>query len=187
MISVTDLRPGVAYEEDGNIYKVLSYEHIKLGRGSASIKIKVKNLRSGSVTDKSFINGAKVKSADLLKKKFQYLYKDTDNAYFMDEQTYEQLPVSLKILGEDALFLKEGMNVSVLIQDTEPLALELPPKMEFAIADTGPNLKGNSATNIFKEALLENGLKVKVPLFTKIGDKVMIDTRTGQYSERSKG
>lgn len=186
MISVTDLRPGVAYEEDGNIYKVLSYEHIKLGRGSASIKIKVKNLRSGSVTDKSFINGAKVKEANLLKKKYQYLYKDSSDAYLMDERTYEQIQVPLSTLGDDGLYLKDGMQVSLLIYGDETLALELSPKMEFTIAETGPDLRGNSATNIFKEAILDNGLKVKVPLFSKVGDKVIIDTRTGEYSERAR-
>lgn len=187
MLSVTDLRPGVAFEENGQILRVLSYEHIKLGRGSASIKVRVKNLRSAAVTDKSFINGAKVKEANLLKKKYQYLYKDEVSAHFMDEGTYEQMQVPLGKLTQDASYLKEGMRVSLLTIDDEPLAIELPPKMEFIVSETGPNVKGNSATNIFKDAVLENGLKVRVPLFTKVGDRVLIDTRTGQYSERVRG
>ena len=184
MISVTELRPGVAFEEDGQILKVLSYEHTKLGRGSASIKVRVKNLRSGSVTDKSFINGAKVKEVDIIKKKYQYLYKDSDSAYFMDEVTYEQIQIPLAKFGSEAEYLKEGLIFPILIVGDEPLNIELPPKMEFSIAETGPNVKGNSATNIFKDAILDNGLKVRVPLFANVGDRVLVDTRTGEYSER---
>lgn len=184
MLSVTDLRPGVTFEEDGHILKVLTYEHIKLGRGSASIKVRVKNLRSGSVIDKSFINGARVKEANLLKKKYQFLYKDAHTSHFMDEETYEQIAVPLAKLGDDVSYLKEGMSISLLAFGDEPLALEIPSKMEFTIAETGPNVKGNSATNIFKDAILENGLKVRVPLFAKVGDRILIDTRTGEYSER---
>lgn len=186
MISVTDLRPGVVFEEEGALFKVVTYEHIKLGRGSASIKVRVKNMRTGSVVDKSFINGAKVKEANLVKKKFQYLYKDAAGACFMDEQSYEQISIPLTVLGQDASYLKEGMSVQLLFLENEPLSLELPPKMEFAVLETGPNEKGNSATNIYKEAILENGLKVKVPLFLEEGDRVLIDTRTGEYSERAR-
>ena len=157
-----------------------------MGRGSASIRVKVKNLRTGAVTEKSFINGAKVNDASLLRKKYQYLYKDAENAFFMDEVSYEQISVSLAKLGDDAAFLKEGINVYLLFVEDEALTLELPPKMEFTIAETGPDLRGNSATNIFKEAILENGLSVRVPLFMKAGERVVIDTRTGQYSERAK-
>lgn len=186
MLSVTDLRPGVTFEENGQILRVLSYEHIKLGRGSASIKVKVKNLRTGSVTDKSFINGAKVQEANLLKKKYQYLYKDDVNAHFMDESTYEQIQIPLHKLSDDTLYFREGMSVPLLTIDDEVLGIELPPKMDFTVVETGPDVRGNSATNIFKDAILENGLKVRVPLFMKVGDRVLIDTRTGQYSERAK-
>lgn len=104
----------------------------------------------------------------------------------MDEVSYEQIPVSLAKLGDDASYLKEGIHVSLLFAQDEPLTLELPPKMEFTIVETGPDLRGNSATNIFKEAILENGLRVRVPLFMKAGERVIIDTRTGEYSERAK-
>lgn len=187
MLDVTDLRAGVAFEEDKQLFKVLSYEHIKLGRGSASIKVKVKNLRTGSVIEKSFINGAKVTEASLLRKKYQFLYKDSENAYFMDEVSFEQVTMPLSKLGQDTFYLKEGMSVVILVSNEEQLVVELPPKMEFIIAETGPNVKGNSATNIFKDAVLENGLKVRVPLFMEAGDIVVIDTRTGQYSERGRG
>ncbi|MBI2036632.1 elongation factor P [Candidatus Microgenomates bacterium] len=186
MISVTDLRPGTAFTDNGQIFRVLAYEHIKLGRGSANIKVKVKNLRSGTVNEKSFINGARVDEANLTRKKYQFLYKDNANAYFMDEASYEQVPVSLNMLRQDALYLKEGMSVLLLFVGSEPLSIELPPKMEFVIKETGPNVKGNSATNIFKDAVLENGLSVRVPLFMNEGDRILLDTRTGQYAERAK-
>lgn len=186
MISVTDLRSGTTFEEDGQLFKVLSYEHIKMGRGTANVKVKVKNLRTGSMTDKSFISNAKVREAALSKKKYQFLYKDGENAYFMDEVTYEQIPIALRLLGDESSYLKEGMSIPILFTEDEPLSLELPPKIEFVVKETGPDLRGNTATNIFKDAILDNGLKVRVPLFTKVGDRVIVDTRTGEYSERAR-
>ena len=184
MINVTDLRAGTIFEDQGVIYKVLSYEHIKVGRGSASVRIKVQNLKSGSITDKSFISNAKVDSARVEKLDYQYLYKDSDSAYFMNPQTFEQINISLKLLSEH-IFLKEGQNFSLNFLNGEPLSLNLPPKMEFTVEETGAGVRGNSATNVFKDAVLENGLKTKVPLFIKAGDKIRIDTRTGAYSERA--
>lgn len=183
MIGVTELRSGTVFEEDGNLFQVLSYEHIKMGRGSANIKVKVKNIRSGSTTEKSFINGARVNDVSVLKKELQYLYQDDEMAYFMNPQTFEQLSIPLKVL-EGHRYLKEGLNFLISFLDDEPLSLLLPPKMEFIIAETGPSLRGNSATNIFKEAMLENGVKTKVPLFINTGDTVRVDTRTGTYSEK---
>src|SRR3989339_1529274 len=121
MISVTELRSGTIFEDNGNLYQVLSYEHIKMGRGSANIKVKIKNVRSGSITDKSFINGAKVNDVLVLKKDLQYLYKDSDTSYFMDPSTFEQIEISLKILPEHQ-FLKEGETFSVSFLDSEPLS-----------------------------------------------------------------
>lgn len=186
MINVTDLRAKVVFEENGQIFEVLSYEHIKLGRGSATIKVKVKNLYRGTITEKSFINGAKVKEVSLRKKKYQYLYKDAQAAYFMDETTFEQMQIPLATIGADAPFLKEGMHMVILFLSDEPLSLELPAKMDFVITETGPDIRGNSATNIYKDAVLENGLKVRVPLFIQVGQKVLIDTRTGEYMARAK-
>lgn len=183
MINVTDLRAGTIFEDKGEIFKVLFYEHIKVGRGSASVRIKVQNLKSGSITDKSFISNAKVDLARVEKLTYQYLYKDSDSAYFMNPQTFEQIMVPLKNLA-DHVFLKEGQNFSINFLKGEPLSLNLPPKMEFTVSDTGPSLRGNSAANIYKDAVLENGLKVRVPLFIKTGDLVRVDTKTSQYSER---
>jgi elongation factor P len=185
MIGVTDLKSGTIFEENGNLLQVLSYEHIKMGRGSANIKLKVKNVRTGSTTDKSFINGAKVNNVTVLKKDLQFLYKDSDNAYFMNPHNYEQTSVSLKVIGDDVFYLKEGENINVSFLGEEALSLNLPPKMVFEVLDTPPGVKGNSATNVFKDAELENGLSVKVPLFIKTGDKIRVDTRTGSYTEKA--
>lgn len=184
MISVNELRAGTIFEESGNLLQVISFEHIKMGRGSANIRVKVRNLRSGSVTEKSFINSAKVQDVQVLKKELQYLYKDEDAVYFMHPETFEQIAVPLNIIPENA-FLKEGEMYPVSFKDNEPLSIVMPPKVELKITDTAPGVKGNSASNVFKDAILENGLTVKVPLFIDIGDSVRVDTRTGSYTERA--
>ncbi len=184
MIVVSELRAGVIFEESGNLLQVLSYEHIKMGRGSANIKVKVKNLRSGSTTEKSFINGAKVNDVSVLKRDHQYLYKDGDSAYFMNPQTFEQISVPLNVI-EGGQFLKESETYSISFLDDEPLSITLPPKVVLVVTETAPGVKGNSATNVFKDATLENGLTVKVPPFIKTGDKVRVDTRTGAYTEKA--
>ena len=185
MVSVNELRNGATFEENGTLYQVLSYEHIKMGRGSANIKIKVKNLRNGSTTEKSFINGARVNGVWLLKKELQYLYKDGEEAFFMDPRTYEQSSIPLKVLGTDQAYLKEGENFFISFLGVEPLSVQLPPKLDFVVAEAAPSVKGNSAANVYKDAVLENGLHVRVPLFIKTGDKIRIDTRTGTYSEKA--
>ena len=184
MISVTDLRSGIIFRYLGQILKVLSYEHIKMGRGSANVKVVVKNLKTGSITDKSFISNAKVDEAHVERQDYQFLYKDQDSAYFMNLKTFEQISISLKVCKEH-VFLKEGETFSINFLDNEPLSLNIPPKMEFKVSETGPSLRGNSATNIYKDAILENGLKTKVPLFIKVGDNVRIDTETLSYSEKA--
>src|SRR5579864_5512835 len=184
MISVTELRAGTTYEEDGQFFSVLSYEHIKMGRGSANIKVKVKNLKTGSIVDKSYINGAKIHNIQVLKKDMQYLYKDDDAVYFMDPETFEQVSIPIKIVPEH-IYLKEGDTFTVSFLDNEPLTVLLPPKMTFNVVETAPGAKGNSATNVFKEAILENGMKTRVPLFISTCEKIRVDTRTGAYSEKA--
>lgn len=184
MISVNELRAGAAYEEDGNLYKVLAFEHIKMGRGSANIKVKVKNLRTGASTEKGYINNANVKNINLEKKDYQFLYKDSDVAYFMDPRTFEQKEVPLKTLsGVD--FLKDGETVSLEFYGDEALDLILPPKITLKVTDTTPGVKGNSASNVYKDATLENGITTRVPLFINNGDSVIIDTRDGSYTKRA--
>lgn len=185
MIGVTELKAGTIFEESGNLLQVLSYEHIKMGRGSANIKVRVRNVRTGATIDKSFINGAKVANVVVLKKDLQYLYKDLENAYFMNPVTFEQISLPLSIAGSDVSYLKEGELANVSFLGDEPLSLNLPPKMVFEVTETAPGVKGNSATNVFKDAILENGMTVKVPSFIKVGEKIRIDTRTGAYTEKA--
>lgn len=186
MISVTDLRSGVTFEDQGQIYEVLSYEHIKMGRGSANIKVKIRNLRTGSTTEKSFISGARVQDITPEKRKAQYLYNDNLGYHFMDSQTFEQFILDQGKVADKGKFLKEGMEISLLTFEGEPLSLELPVKMELRVAETDPGFRGDSVSNIYKDAILENGLKIKVPLFIKTGELVRVDTRTGAYVERAK-
>jgi elongation factor P len=155
-----------------------------MGRGSASIKVKVRNLKTGSTVDKSYINGARVQEAQVMKKEMQYLYKDDDFVYFMDPQSYEQVSISLKVVPDYA-YLKEGENFTVSFLEGEPLSVQLPPKMVFTVVETAPGVKGNSATNVFKEAELDNGITTKVPLFINVGEKIRVDTRTGAYCEKA--
>lgn len=184
MISVTDLRAGTTYEENGQYLTVISYEHIKMGRGSANIKVKVRNVKTGSITDKSYINGAKIQDVPVVKKDMQYLYKDDEAVYFMDPQTFEQISIPLNS-APDHLYLKEGENFIVSFLKGEPLSILFPPKMAFRVVETAPGAKGNSATNVFKDAILENGLKTKVPLFINVNERIRVDTRTGAYCEKA--
>jgi elongation factor P len=184
MISVTDLRAGTTYEEDGNYLVVISYEHIKMGRGSANIKVKVRNLKTGTNIDKGYTNGAKVQEVYVQKKDMQYLYKDDEFVYFMDHQTFDQVNIPLKVVP-DHIYLKEGESFTVSFLHGEPLSILFPPKMTFRVAETAPGAKGNSATNVFKDAILENGLKTKVPLFIDVDELIRVDTRTGAYCEKA--
>ena len=186
MIAVQDLKNGITFELDNDPYIVLKYEHIKVGRGSATIRVKIKNLKTGRVLEKTFINSARVESVSLIKKKMQFLYESGKNFAFMDPETYDQVEIPIDILGSSSSFLKEGMVVTVLYWEDKPLWVELQPKMELTVTETDPGVKGNSATNVYKPAILENGYQLRVPLFINKGDKIRVDTRTGEYIERAK-
>lgn len=190
MLNVTDLRAGAVFKEGGSLLQVITYEHVKMGRGSGTIKLKVKNLRTGSTTDKSFITGARVDEANVAKVKAQFLYRDgasPDGEFnFMDPQSFEQFALARSIIGDQAKFLKDGMEVTLIICEGEALGLELPVSLVYEITETGPGEKGNTVSNVYKDATLDNGLVVKVPMFIGIGGKVKVDTRTGLYVERVK-
>lgn len=189
MIPVTDLRNGTTFKQDGTPFVVLKYAHIKMGRGSATIRVTVRNMRTSSVEEKTFNSGGTVEPIVTTKRQLQYLYTDSSNTVFMDPKTFEQMEVAKNILGERAHFLREGQVVDVLFWSQEDssaaLDVSLPPNVVLSVVQTDPGLKGNSATNVYKPATLENGLTVKVPLFIKIGDKVKVDTRSGEYVERA--
>ena len=185
-LNATELRNGAVFEDNGQLLQVITYEHIKMGRGSGTIKVKVRNLKTGSITEKSFITGARVESANVEKQKAQFLYNDGENYNFMDPVTFEQFPLSKEIIADTAKYLKDGLEVTLLVHDGNALALELPNSVVYEIKETGPEEKGNTVSNVYKEAVLDNDLIVKVPMFMSAGEKVKIDTRTGQYVERVK-
>jgi len=186
MINATDLKNGTAFMHYGKPYQVIKYTHSKLGRGGALVKVNCRNLLTGSVEDFSFSSDIAFDEANTFKRKLQYLYSDSSNAFFMDPKSYDQVEVPLDILGDKAFFLKEGENVDVLFWEEKALSIELSPKITLKVVQTDPGVKGNSATNIYKPAILENGYKIKVPLFVKVGDLIRVDTRTGSYVERAK-
>jgi len=186
MIVVQDLRNGVAFLMDGAPYMCLKYEHVKMGRGSATIRIKAKNLLTGATTEKSFINSAKVEDINTLRRPMQYLYRDGKDCVFMDPKTYEQVNIPESVTAEEGKYLQEGTQVNVMFWDERPLWIELPPKMEFTIKETDPGVKGNSVSNLYKDAVLDNGIRTRVPLFINEGDRVLVDTRDGSYAERVK-
>ena len=184
MISATELKGGVTFLANGKPYQVIKYTLIKMGRGGAVVKVTARNLESGSIEEKSFSSNASLEGVNTYKKKLQFLYKNSTNCVFMDAKTYEQVEVPLAVLGESVVFLNEGENVDVLFYDDKALLAQLPPKVTMKVVECDPGGKGNSATNIYKPAILENGLKIKLPLFIKVGDKIRVDTRTGEYVER---
>lgn len=185
-LNVTELRNGTFYKEGNNILLVLIYEHVKTGRGSGNIKLKVRNIKTGAVIEKSFITGARVDEANVEKKKAQFLYREGDTFNLMDPISFEQFSVSSQVIGDQAKYLKDGLEVLLIVSDGEALGLELPMSLVYAISETGPGEKGNTVSNVFKEAVLDNDLVVKVPMFMRVGEKVKVDTRTGEYVERVK-
>ncbi len=186
MTEATDLRAGATFLMDGKPYKVVKYTHSKIARGGGTVKLSVRNLENGKIESKSLSSNAKVDDIKTSKKSLQFLYKDAVNASFMDSKTFEQVEVPLNILGKQLKFIKEGSGVDVFFWDSRPLSVEIAPKVVMEVKETAPGVKGNSATNVFKSAKLENGLELKVPLFIKVGDKISVDTRTGEYVERVK-
>lgn len=185
-LNVNELRNGTFFKEGNNIFQVLLYEHVKTGRGSGNIKLKVRDVRSGAVVEKSFITGARVDEADVEKKKAQFLYRDGDSFNFMDPVSFEQFSLTSSVVGDSAKYLIDGLEVTLIVGEDEALGMELPMSLVYEIAETGPGEKGNTVSNVYKEATLENGLVVKVPMFMKVGEKVKVDTRSGEYVERVK-
>ena len=186
MINSTDLKNGVAFMHHDKPYQVTNYSLIKMGRGGATVKLTAKNLESGSTEEISYSSNVSVEEADTSKRTLQYLYKDAVSAVFMDARTFEQIEIPLAVLGDQIYYLSEGDNVVVLFWGEKALSIDLPPKVVMVIKETDPGVKGNSVSNLYKSAVTENGLTIKVPLFIEQGEKVKIDTRTGNYVERAK-
>ncbi len=185
MIGVQDLRKGTTFvDDDGNLYMVLDYLHNKQGRGNATIKTKLRNLRTGATTERSFQSGGRVQDVRLDTQTVQYLYRDGDSYHFMDTETYEQPVLSSELLGEHAEYLKEGMNVEVLVYEGQPIDIQLPTTVDLKVVETAPGYKGDTASGGGKPARLETGLTVTVPFFVNVGDSIRVDTRTGDYVTR---
>ena len=184
MADTSDFRNGFTMLLDGTIYSIAEFQHVKPGKGGAFVRTKLKNVQTGAVIDRTYRSGDKVEEVRLEKREMQYLYSDTDIYHFMDSETYEQLDISLDILGEVADLLKENENAFVLMAQNKPISVELPNFVHLQITHTEPGLKGDTATGAVKPATLETGAVVMVPLFVNQGDTLKIDTRTGEYVER---
>ena len=186
MISASDFRNGVTFELDGKVMQVVEFQHVKPGKGAAFVRVKMKNVVTGAVTETSFNPTAKFEEAFVERREMQYLYNEGDLYYFMDNETYEQIPISKDTLGDDFRFVKENENVKVLSYKGSVFAVEPPLFVELEITETEPGVKGNTATNVLKPATVETGAVVKVPIFIEQGERIQIDTRTGEYLGRSK-
>jgi elongation factor P len=184
MIDVNELRKGVTFELDGELYKVLDYQHHKPGRGKAVIRTTILNLRTGVSIDKNFISGDRVQDIRLDHHTVQYLYSDGDLYYFMDTDTYEQPSLSAETLGEAVDYLTDGLTLELSTYEGEPIDIELPITVELEVVEAPPGFAGDTATGATKEVTLETGLKVQVPLFVEKGDHIRLDTRTGEYLTR---
>lgn len=184
MIDVNDLRKGVTFELDGNLFKVLDYHHHKPGRGNATIRIKAMNLRSGANIEKTFSSGDRVQEARLDFHNVQYLYTDGTHYHFMDLDTYEQPAISAEILGETANYLKEGMEAKLTFYQGEPLDIDLPTSVDLKVVQAEIAVRGDTATGVTKKVTTETGLQVQVPNFVNEGDVIRVDTRTGTYVTR---
>ena len=187
MISASDFRNGVTFEMDGKVMQVVEFQHVKPGKGAAFVRTKMKNIITGGVTETSFNPTAKFEQAFVERKDMEYSYNDGDLYYFMDMETYDMLPISKDMLGNAFKFVKENMSCKVMSYKGSVFSVEAPNFADLVVTKTEPGLAGNTATNTLKPATLETGAEVRVPLFINEGDKISIDTRTGEYLGRAKG
>jgi elongation factor P len=184
MISTGDLRKGVVIELDNDLWQILDYHHIKMGRGSAQVRIKLKNVKKGAIVERSFQAGDKWPRARLDRRQVQFLYRDGDDFHFMDTDTYDQFMLSAEQLDDAVPYLKDGMLLDRTSYEGETIGVELPITVDMLVASTEPGFAGDTATGARKPATTESGLVVQVPLFVSEGDTIRIDTRTGEYQTR---
>ena len=187
MVTAGDFRNGVTFEMDGQVQQVVEFQHVKPGKGAAFVRVKMKNVITGAVTERTFNPSDKFESAFIERRDMEYLYQDGDLYYFMDNETYEQTPIARDVLGGGFAFVKENMVCKVLSYKGNVFGLEPPTFVELLITETEPGFRGDTATNVLKAATVETGAVVRVPLFIDNGDRIRVDTRTGEYLERAKG
>ena len=185
MISAGDFRNGVTFDIDGNVFQIIEFQHVKPGKGAAFVRTKIRNVISGSVTERTFSPTERFPTAFVERKDMQYLYNDDGLYYFMDNESYENVPINADLLGENFKFVKENTDVKVLSYKGSVFGVEPPNFMELVVTKTDPGFAGNTATNATKPATLETGAEIKVPLFVNEGDRIRVDTRTGEYMERA--
>lgn len=184
MITTNQLRNGITIEYEGVLYTVLEFQHVKPGKGQAFVRTKLRNVKTGAVIDKTFRAGEKIEQARVERREMQYLYKDGKDFYFMDNESFDQFSLNEEFVGEAAKYIVENMNVYIDIYEGKPLSVEAPTFVELAVTHTEPGLKGDTATAGTKPATVETGFTLQVPLFIEKGDKIKIDTRTGEYITR---
>ncbi|HVF52676.1 MAG TPA: elongation factor P [Actinomycetota bacterium] len=185
LISTNDMRPGQTLELDGTLYTITEYQHVKPGKGQAFVKTKLKNVKSGAVTDRTFRADEKVNLAVLDKREMQYLYEEDAGLVFMDNESYEQVHVDPGLLGDSRQWLKDGTICMVPVYEGTPVGAEMPVTMELEVTETEPGHKGDRVSGALKPATLETGGIVQVPLFIEKGERIKIDTRTGSYTSRA--
>lgn len=185
MISTSDFRTGLTIELDGDPWQIMDFQHVKPGKGAAFVRSKLRNLRNGNIQERTFRAGEKVERAHVETRQMQYLYNSGDEYTFMDNETYEQVTLPAASIEREILFLKENMNVNMVIVKGETLGVELPNTVELEVVETEPGIKGDTASGGSKPATLETGLTVQVPFFINVGDKLVIDTRKEEYVSRA--
>jgi len=185
MISSNDFKTGLTIEVDGDIFQVVEFQHVKPGKGAAFVRTKLKNLKTGATIERKFNAGERVSRARLDRREMQYLYKDGDQFVVMDNESFEQITLSEAQIGDDVKWLKENMNLGVLLFNNEIIGVELPNTVELKVIETEPGVRGDTATGGSKSAVVETGATVQVPFFVNEGDVLIIDTRTGTYVSRA--
>jgi elongation factor P len=184
MISSNDFRPGVVVRLDGDLYAIVASQHVKRGRGSAYVRARVRNLKTGAITERTFNAGERVPQAYLERREMQYLYREGDHFVFMDQETYEQVAIGGDLVGDGRRYLKDNTVVTVVYYEGRPIAVELPNSVDLVVAETAPGIRGDTASGGSKPATLETGAVVQVPFFVETGNLIRVDTRTGEYVER---
>ena len=187
MISVSDFRNGVTFEMDGKVMQIVEFQHVKPGKGAAFVRVKMKNVITGAVVETTFNPNDKYPTAFVERKKMEYSYNDDNLYYFMDSETYELIPIDKSVLDDSFRFVKENDTCTILSYKGNVFGVEAPNFVDLTVTKTEPGFAGNTATNVMKPATVETGAEIKVPLFINEGDKVSIDTRTGEYLSRAKG